>query len=1571
MDNNEGRNDSIFRSPYHLFVPGDKIQLRMISNYRCLWKEEAESLPIVIPAQESIDFLSIMPDTSVCYGDSIRIAAYGAERYNWNPIYAPGNDTTYNYYWRYEYDTADWHRDSTWSALKDLMPGTPYDTAHVVNDSVWSYFYTGTLTVRDSVTDSLMTVVPVLRAETDSMPWVKPLETTWYKVMGWNEKGCATTKRIKVEVLPLPEPKVGPDYKICYGDSITLTALYGGKQEDTTHTYDWHTLEDSTLTYSGATVRIAPDSTHTYVVTETAPTGCFMTDTITIAVYPYPTPYFEPKDTSVCRNRELIYTDTSAYDSTWTYTWTPSSRLTRLMANGSSVRFASSDTGSYTYYVEAKTLYGCARRDTLQVRVESHHVTAYIVDETEQAIAGDTLCKFDSALYVVKGENWGENPTFEWFVDNVKQPASGDTLVYVAETDGRRAIRCLVKPGTGLCPDVAELYTGVVTVTVFPIDSAGVDMIVDGGYTVENDTLHLCAYDTVVTFRSVYTLAGKDPGVTYRWMRNGDTVSSARDQRISGLKTNDKIYVYATSGLLCAHPAVGADSLTVYVHDRAMELIWNPDTDTVGVCSRSENVISVSGGRDYSWSPTTNMTCRSALCDTIAVRAPDATASRWLYLSCTDSYGCRVSDSIYIYGLNNAEPDALEMCYGDTVVYDLSEDYKIYDSVVWEPADYLSDPHSLSPSVMAPTADLAYTLHLFHKQSGCGIDLHPTVKVRPYLGIALSVTDSIPCAHDSIFLSVNPDGVAAARLQGAHYAYSVVPARSASQLQDTARQWMWADSACTVYVTVTDRFGCRNTDSLRLAPIPYDTLKVSIDGADSRIACSDPIPAVAPWPRTAVGLSVAGDGLVNNSGANSWSSDAFGGDSIPARGELRYTVTGNEAGSMVGLSYVDYPNNTLYIDYAFYMTNYGGRPYRLYIYERGAYLADAGTYNVGDQLVIERNAGYVSYYRSGELVHRSVEHGSGVLFGDVATYYAHNQLGRIEILNVSQSYRLTSTVLHGGDALAYEWFVNGTLRGTDSILPATVQLHSFDTVVLRVTSSFKCPACPVVSDTVILDEIDAYNCLELDLSEQTHGCTGDSTYFTVHTLAAPSGAQLTYRWFRNGFLVAETTDSVRGFENVVQGELFRAEAYITNLNCVLNHRDNPAHTPIIKTERKPIQPLGINLDIYPHDTICRFTTAHFNVVAANGGDAPTVIWFLNDREETRERTYTTDSLQDGDQVFVRVKPSADIQCPDRDSIDSRVMIVSVHESPVVRIPQNDTLVDYGAEVFISAEVTSTRPYTFEWLPSYDLMTPDMLATIAKPRSTHRYNIRAVNDLGCYSNEESILVEVRVCPYFTARTANVDACENDTAAMTVYVADYSNSTHTYVWQVSTDFGATYADIAASDSRFVNRGNTLFVPNVTTDMDQYEGMAFRCRVSSSDSSCETVYSDPCYLHVKTVPAFSIDLQGPAEGCAGQDLDYVAEVKGLDGESYDLAWYLNGRLLAQGANVRLTAPEDGDRLRVVLTHATNHCVDRMQAGDSLQLAVHAAPVLTLCPDTAVFRNDSARLYASVTANGPATFG
>ncbi|MDE5606620.1 MAG: hypothetical protein K2I68_04905, partial [Bacteroidales bacterium] len=674
-DNNQGRNDTIFRSPYHLFQNGDTVQLVMKSNYRCMWTPEAVSNPIIISGlDQATDFLSIMSDTSVCYGDSIRLAAYGAESYSWNPIYAPGEDTSYTYYWRHIYDTADWHYDSTRTAVADLAAGTEYDADKVVNDSIWQYFYTGTLTFKDSVVDSLMSLHPVIRAVSDSMPWVAPLTTTWYKVIGRNENGCATFKRMRVDVLPLPTPKAGPDYYICAGDSVTLTALYGGKKADSTHIYDWHTIDGGhTHVYSGATVRIAPDSTHTYVITETLPTGCFAMDTITITVHPLPTPYYEPKDTLVCRNQPVIYTDTMPYDASLTYTWTPSSRLTKQTSNGSSVRFATADTGNYTYYVQVKTPYNCKAYDTVRVRVENRHVTAYLEDENGQRITRDTLCSSDSITYVAKGDNWGSDPTFEWFFNGVKLPGFySDTLRYSGFSD-RSTIYCRITPSSEICTDAASINTQMITTTVYPIDSNHVDLSTSDGYALIEDTLHICVYDNSALFTSTYSLASKDPRVTYCWLHNEDTVSFNRNQRIGDLKHGDKVYIRTTSSLLCARPVTAMDSITVYVHDAVEVKAYEFQTIHKGekALLRAE-VVNPEPETEYTYQWTgAYITPESDVTDdTIYVQPKDTYTYR---VDAKSTFGCIGYDTVTVEVYQQpriiTDPVAVDVCEYDTAAY--------------------------------------------------------------------------------------------------------------------------------------------------------------------------------------------------------------------------------------------------------------------------------------------------------------------------------------------------------------------------------------------------------------------------------------------------------------------------------------------------------------------------------------------------------------------------------------------------------------------------------------------------------------------------------------------------------------------------------------------------------------------------------------------------------------------------------------------------------------------------------------------------------------------------------------
>ncbi len=139
-------------------------------------------------------------------------------------------------------------------------------------------------------------------------------------------------------------------------------------------------------------------------------------------------------------------------------------------------------------------------------------------------------------------------------------------------------------------------------------------------------------------------------------------------------------------------------------------------------------------------------------------------------------------------------------------------------------ATFLSDTLGLAPAVQGPDVDsIVYTLDLYYTPSGCKQTVRPVVHVRPHLDVTLTASDTVPCVGDSVLLNVVPGASAVARLKDASYAYTVVPERPGITLKNLQQQWMVVDTACTVYVTVTDRIGCHNIDGVVLNPIAYDT----------------------------------------------------------------------------------------------------------------------------------------------------------------------------------------------------------------------------------------------------------------------------------------------------------------------------------------------------------------------------------------------------------------------------------------------------------------------------------------------------------------------------------------------------------------------------------------------------------------------------------------------------------------------------------------------------------------------------------------------------------------------------
>ncbi len=145
---------------------------------------------------------------------------------------------------------------------------------------------------------------------------------------------CAASDTALVAVNPLPAVDLGPDVSLCEFEVLTLDATYPGA------TYLWQ--NGSTSPY------LAAGTAGTYSVVVDL-NGCTATDSMTLAVYPYPDVYLG-EDTSLCAGTSLALAPAVG-------------NATVLWSTGSSQPTLSITT-SGTYWIEAVSN-GCMATDTI------------------------------------------------------------------------------------------------------------------------------------------------------------------------------------------------------------------------------------------------------------------------------------------------------------------------------------------------------------------------------------------------------------------------------------------------------------------------------------------------------------------------------------------------------------------------------------------------------------------------------------------------------------------------------------------------------------------------------------------------------------------------------------------------------------------------------------------------------------------------------------------------------------------------------------------------------------------------------------------------------------------------------------------------------------------------------------------------------------------------------------------------------------------------------------------------------------------------------------------------------
>jgi len=223
--------------------------------------------------------------------------------------------------------------------------------------------------------------------------------------------------------------------------------------------------------------------------------------------------------------------------------------------------------------------------------------------------------------------------------------------------------------------------------------------------------------------------------------------------------------------------------------------------------------------------------------------------------------------------------------------------------------------------------------------------------------------------------------------------------------------------------------------------------------------------------------------------------------------------------------------------------------------------------------------------------------------------------------------------------------------------------------------------------------------------------------------------------------------------------------------------------------------------------------------------------------------------------------------------------------------------DVGTLTAWSIDITYTPivPFTGIWTPSTNLFL-DAAATVpytgtsvstvyAKPPTSTSYSVTIANG-SCVSPATTIPVTVNIPVTIGTSPANASVCTDKTVTFSVAATGTGLS---YQWQVSTNGGTSYANVANG----VNyAGATTTTLSVIAPPVAWNGYRYRCVVSGT-APCGPATSGAAIMTVNPLPTITLSAAPYTRLFPGLTTTISTAVSPVAGVTY--TWFLNGTQVA----------------------------------------------------------------------------
>jgi hypothetical protein len=480
----------------------------------------------------------------------------------------------------------------------------------------------------------------------------------------------------------------------------------------------------------------------------------------------------------------------------------------------------------------------------------------------------------------------------------------------------------------------------------------------------------------------------------------------------------------------------------------------------------------------------------------------------------------------------------------------------------------------------------------------------------------------------------------------------------------------------------------------------------------------------------------------------------------------------------------------------------------------------------------------------------------------------------------------TFTVTATGTNLTYQWQVSTdggtTFTNVTGAIAATLTLTSVTTGqnanVFRVVVS-GCSPTGLNSANAVLT-VTATTAITTQ-PVNTSGCTGGNASFNV----VAAGAGLTYQWqiSTDGGTVwnniSGQTTATLNLTNVTAGMNNNRYRVIVTGSCAGPVTSASATLTVSSSAAITTQPVST--------TVCSGTTASFVAVATgssyqwqvstDGGASFTNV--TGATSLTLTLPAVTVAMNNSQYRLAVSSCSAT-------TLNSNAVTLTVNASAAISTQPVNVTACTGGNATFTVTATGTA-LTYQWQVStdggatYTNVTGATTATllvnsVTTAMNNNRYRVIIGNSCPAGVTSSAATLNVTSIVVINGQPANSTTCAGNNATFTV---SGSGTAQTYQWQVSTDGGTTFTNIAGETNTSLTLSNVTAVMNT----NRYRAVV---------TGCGTATSNAAMLNVNLAPVVSISASPSTSVIAGGSTTLTATSNSTI-SAY--AWFLNGNLLS----------------------------------------------------------------------------